>query len=37
VAMDSHGQSLYSVVAHDAQARRAQVLAGLGVAPRAGA
>jgi L(+)-tartrate dehydratase beta subunit len=31
VAMDSHGQSLYSVVADDAQARRAQVLAGLGV------
>ena len=31
VAMDSHGGSLYSVVARDAQARRAQVLAGLGV------
>jgi len=31
VAMDSHGQSLYSVVARDALARRAQVLAGLGV------
>jgi L(+)-tartrate dehydratase beta subunit len=31
VAMDSHGGSLYSVVQHDAQARRAQVLAGLGV------
>jgi L(+)-tartrate dehydratase beta subunit len=31
VAMDSHGQSLYSVVADDAQARRARVLAGLGV------
>jgi L(+)-tartrate dehydratase beta subunit len=31
VAMDSHGQSLYRVVADDAQARRAQVLAGLGV------
>ena len=31
VAMDSHGQSLYSVVTHDALARRAQVLAGLGV------
>ena len=31
VAMDSHGGSLYGVVAHDAQARRAQVLAGLGV------
>jgi L(+)-tartrate dehydratase beta subunit len=31
VAMDSHGQSLYSVVAEDAQARRAAVLASLGV------
>ena len=31
VAMDSHGQSLYSVVRDDAQARRAQVLASLGV------
>ena len=31
VAMDSHGGSLYSVVADDAQARRAKVLAGLGV------
>ena len=31
VAMDSHGGSLYSVVQHDAQARRAQVLAALGV------
>jgi L(+)-tartrate dehydratase beta subunit len=31
VAMDSHGGSLYGVVAQDAQARRAQVLAGLGV------
>jgi L(+)-tartrate dehydratase beta subunit len=31
VAMDSHGGSLYSVVADDAQARRAEVLAGLGV------
>ena len=31
VAMDSHGGSLYGVVALDAQARRAQVLAGLGV------
>jgi L(+)-tartrate dehydratase beta subunit len=31
VAMDSHGGSLYGVVQHDAQARRAQVLAGLGV------
>lgn len=31
VAMDSHGQSLYDVVREDAQARRAQVLASLGV------
>ena len=31
VAMDSHGKSLYSVVQQDAQSRRAQVLAGLGV------
>ena len=31
VAMDSHGGSLYSVVADDAQARRAEVLASLGV------
>ena len=31
VAMDSHGGSLYDVVRDDAQARRAQVLAGLGV------
>jgi L(+)-tartrate dehydratase beta subunit len=31
VAMDSHGSSLYSVVADAAQARRAAVLAGLGV------
>ena len=31
VAMDSHGGSLYSVVRDEAQARRAQVLAGLGV------
>ena len=31
VAMDSHGGSLYSVVQRDAQARRAEVLAGLGV------
>ena len=31
VAMDSHGQSLYSVVQADAQSRRAEVLAGLGV------
>ncbi|MGI9024203.1 MAG: fumarate hydratase C-terminal domain-containing protein [Burkholderiaceae bacterium] len=31
VAMDSHGDSLYSVSNRDAQARRAEVLAGLGV------
>ena len=31
VAMDSHGGSLYSVVRDEAQSRRAQVLAGLGV------
>jgi L(+)-tartrate dehydratase beta subunit len=31
VAMDSHGGSLYSVVRDEAQARRAQVLASLGV------
>lgn len=31
VAMDSHGGSLYSVVRDNAQERRAQVLAGLGV------
>ena len=31
VAMDSHGGSLYSVVRDEAQARRAQVLAGLGI------
>jgi L(+)-tartrate dehydratase beta subunit len=31
VAMDSHGGSLYSVVRDEAQARRARVLAGLGV------
>ena len=31
VAMDSHGDSLYSVVNRDSQARRAEVLAGLGV------
>lgn len=31
VAMDSHGDSLFSVVKQDAQARRAQVLASLGV------
>jgi L(+)-tartrate dehydratase beta subunit len=33
VAMDSHGESLYSVVGREAQARRAAVLAGLGVKP----
>jgi len=33
VAMDSVGGSLYSVVQKDAMSRRAQVLAGLGVAP----
>lgn len=33
VAMDSHGGSLYSVVRDEAQARRAQVLASLGVRP----
>ena len=31
VAMDSHGDSLYDVVNRDAQARRAEVLAGMGV------
>ena len=31
VAMDSVGGSLYNAVRHDAQSRRAQVLAGLGV------
>ncbi len=31
VAMDSHGASLYSVVKRDAQARRAAVLASLGI------
>ena len=31
VAMDSHGGSLYDVVRHDVDARRAQVLASLGV------
>jgi L(+)-tartrate dehydratase beta subunit len=31
VAMDSHGGSLYDAVRDDAQAKRAQVLAGLGV------
>lgn len=34
VAMDSHGASLYDTVRHDVDARRAQVLAGLGVTPR---
>ena len=34
VAMDSHGGSLYEVVRHDVDARRAQVLASLGVASR---
>lgn len=33
VAMDSHGGSLYDVVRDDAQARRAAVLASLGVNP----
>jgi L(+)-tartrate dehydratase beta subunit len=33
VAMDSHGGSLYSVVRDEAQARRAMVLASLGVRP----
>lgn len=31
VAMDSHGSSIYNTVRADAQAKRAQVLAGLGV------
>lgn len=31
VAMDSHGGSLYDTVRHDVAARRAEVLAGLGV------
>ncbi len=31
VAMDSHGDSLYSVINRDSQARRAEVLASLGV------
>ncbi len=31
VAMDSHGESLYNAVNRDAQARRAEVLAGIGV------
>ena len=34
VAMDSHGGSLYDVVRHDVDARRAQVLASLGVNSR---
>jgi L(+)-tartrate dehydratase beta subunit len=34
VAMDSHGASLYDVVRHDVDARRAQVLADLGVQAR---
>jgi L(+)-tartrate dehydratase beta subunit len=34
VAMDSHGGSLYDAVRHDVDARRAQVLASLGVASR---
>lgn len=33
VAMDSHGGSLYDSVRHDVDARRAQVLASLGVQP----
>ena len=33
VAMDSHGQSLYSAVRQASQSRRAQVLADLGVKP----
>jgi L(+)-tartrate dehydratase beta subunit len=37
VAMDSHGGSLYDVVKEDAQARRAQVLASLGVSVKASA
>ncbi len=31
VAMDAHGESLYAAVQHDAQSRRAQTLARLGV------
>ena len=31
VAMDSHGQSLYSVVTENAQAQRAKVLAEMGI------
>lgn len=34
VAMDSHGGSLYDIVRHDVDARRAQVLASLGVQSR---
>ena len=34
VAMDSHGGSLYDTVRHDVAARRAEVLAGLGVNPQ---
>ncbi len=34
VAMDSHGGSLYDTVRHDVAARRAEVLAGLGVKPQ---
>ncbi|GMV01786.1 MAG: fumarate hydratase C-terminal domain-containing protein [Burkholderiaceae bacterium] len=34
VAMDSHGGSLYDAVRHDVDARRAQVLASLGVTPQ---
>lgn len=34
VAMDSHGGSLYDAVRHDVDARRAQVLASLGVTSR---
>jgi L(+)-tartrate dehydratase beta subunit len=34
VAMDSHGASLYDVVRHDVDARRAKVLADLGVRAR---
>ena len=33
VAMDSHGGSLFNTIRADAQSRRAQVLAGLGVKP----
>ena len=36
VAMDSHGGSLYDTVRDDAQARRAQVLANLGVHTKMG-